>query len=176
MFLLFINDLAKLGLTGKVRLFADDTSFFYNGIGEKYSAVVESLQRRIKVDLQLLNNYFCTNLLSMNLSKTKYMLIHSPWIPIPAHDPIEVCNRVIDEVLSFEFLGLTLDSTMSWSAHVDLLQRKLSSLCGILRKISFLPKSALEKLYFALIHSSLQYLDMPKSYAFKNFKLSRTDA
>ncbi|XP_038106223.1 uncharacterized protein LOC119765983 [Culex quinquefasciatus] len=159
LFLLFINDLPSLGLTGEVRLFADDTSIFYNGVGGKYAAVVESLQHRIKVDLELLNDYFCTNLLSMNLTKTKFMLIHSPWIPIPVHAPVVVCNRVVEEVFSFEFLGLTLDSTMSWSAHVDLLKRKLSSFCGILRKTSsFLPTSALKKLYFAMIHSRLQYL------------------
>lgn len=159
LFLLFINDLAKLNLTGKVRLFADDTSIFYNGVGEKYATVVEQLQQRIKADLELLNDYFCSNLLSMNLTKTKYMLVHSPWIPIPAHEPVIVCNRVVEEVFSFEFLGLTLDSTMSWAAHVDLLKRKLSSLCGVLRKTSsFLPTSALKKLYFALIHSRLQYL------------------
>lgn len=159
LFLLFINDLAKLDLSGKVRLFADDTSIFYNGAGKNRADVVESLQHRIKVDLELLNDYFCTNLLSMNLAKTKVMLIHSPWISIPAHDPIVVCNRVVEEVFSFEFLGLTMDSTMSWSAHIDLLKRKLSSLCGILRKTSsFLPQSALKKLYFALIHSRLQYL------------------
>lgn len=140
LFLLFINDLAKLELHGKLRLFADDTSVFY----QETECTAIQLQ---------------TNLMSMNLSKTKYMLIHSFRRELPAREPIEIANRVIEEVFEYPFLGLTLDNRMNWKAHLESLKRKLTSLCGILRKVSsFLPLATMKTLYFSLIHSRLQYL------------------
>lgn len=153
LFLLFINDLAKLVLHGKVRLFADDTSLFYEGID------CSTIQQHIKEDLEQLCSFFRTNLLSLNLTKTKYMLIHSPRRPLPVRQPIVVNNHTVEEVSNYPFLGLTLDNTMSWDAHINELKRKLSSISGVLRKVSsFLPQSALKALYFSLVHSRLIYL------------------
>lgn len=153
LFLLFINDLAKLDLRGKVRLFADDTSLFYKGKD------CTTIQQHIREDLEKLCSFFQTNLLSLNLAKTKYMLIHSPRRPLPARRPILINNHTIEEVSNYPFLGLTLDNTMSWDAHIDQLKRKLSSIGGVLRKVSsFLPPSALKALYFSLVHSRLIYL------------------
>lgn len=87
------------------------------------------------------------------------MLIHSPQRRINEHPPITICNHTIEEVNQYTFLGLTLDSTMRWSAHINLLKKKLSSLCGIMRKMSaFVPTVWLKRLYLALVHSRLQYL------------------
>lgn len=48
---------------------------------------------------------------------------------------------------------------MSWTAHINTLKGKLSSLCGMMRKVSpFVPKIWMENLYFSTIHSRLQYL------------------
>lgn len=153
LFLLFINDIGKLKLKGTTRLFADDTSVFYHG---KDCALI---QRQITQDLELLDDYFQTNLLSMNLSKTKYMLIRSPRKQLPARQPIVFNGQQIEEVNQYPFLGLTLDDTMSWLAHIDLLKKKLAPICGILWKLSsFLPTSCLKKLYFSLVHSRLNYL------------------
>lgn len=153
LFLLFINDLAKLNLKGKPRLFADDTSIFYQSIN------CSIIQQHIHHDLELLGNYFQTNLLSMNLSKTKYMLIRSPRKQLPVRQPIVYNGQQIEEVRQYPFLGLTLDDTMSWMAHIDLLKSKLAPICGLLWKLSsFLPTSCLKKLYFSLVHSRLNYL------------------
>lgn len=87
------------------------------------------------------------------------MLIHSPRRPLPTRQPILINNHTIEEVSNYPFLGLTLDNTMSWDAHIAQLKRKLSSIGGVLRKVSsFLPPSALKALYFSLVHSRLIYL------------------
>lgn len=153
LFLMFINDIAELQIKGQLRLFADDTSVFYE------NTRLETLQNFTRQDIVLLNGYFKANLLSLNLSKTKFMIIHSSRRPVPPHDEIEFEGHRIEEVPAFCFLGLTLDETMTWGPHIEGLRKKLSSLCGVLRKVSaFLPRACLESIYFSLVNSRLQYL------------------
>lgn len=153
LFLLFINDLANLKLHGKLRLFADDTAVFYPGTD---SGIIRC---QIQADLEILLEYFGENVLSLNITKTKFMLIHSPRRIIPDHTPISIRGQSLEEVFEYEFLGLTIDSTMRWAAHISSLKRKVSSLCGLLRKISpFMPQICLKNMYFALVQSRLQYL------------------
>lgn len=153
LFLLFVNDVARLNLHGKLRLFADDTAVFYRGTN------CDTILNQIKMDLEVLLEYFGENVLSLNLNKTKYMLIHTPRRKIPAHGPISIGGHNLDKVYEHEFLGLTIDSVMSWAAHINKLKSKVSSLCGILRKISsFMPQTCLKQIYFALVHSRLQYV------------------
>lgn len=153
LFLLFVNDVSTLPLNGKIRLFADDTSVFYRGPTEL------SIQTQMNHDLELLSKYFKTNVLSLNLSKTKYMLIHSPRRTLIDHVALTFEGRTVEKVQDFPFLGLTLDAKMTWRPHINLLKNKLSSLCGIMRRVSsFLPPACMKQMYFALIHSRLQYL------------------
>lgn len=72
LFLVYINDIGKLDLKGIPRLFADDSALFYPG------ASTDEIVSHVEHDLCILNDYFCMNLLSLNLAKTKYMLFHSP--------------------------------------------------------------------------------------------------
>lgn len=153
LFLLFINDISKLKLNGKTRLFADDTSVFYRG---KDCA---ELQHKIAEDITLLNAYFRSNVLSLNLGKTKFMIFHTPRRTIPDHPPLTVDGQTIEEVSSYPFLGLILDSTMGWKPHITALKSKLSSLCGIFWRIAaFIPYPQMKMLYFSLVHSRIQYL------------------
>lgn len=153
LFLLFINDISKLPLKGKLRLFADDTSLLYEANN------IDDLQRQIEYDIVLLKDFFDTNLLSLNLRKTKYMIFHSPKKQLPVRDALQIQGCQIEEVTEYLFLGLKLDSTLKWTAHINDLKNKLSSICGVFRKISsFIPRKWLLKLYHALFHSRLQYL------------------
>lgn len=153
LFLLFINDLSKLGLIGELRLFADDTCILYK------ASSCETILQNIKHDVNILMEYFKANVLSMNLEKTKYMIIRSPRRQIPAHDPLIINGQILEEVSNYRFLGLVIDSTMSWKPHIEALKKKTSSLCGILKKISsFVPLVCLKNIYFSLIHSRFQYL------------------
>lgn len=153
LFLLFINDVSKLRLNGKLRLFADDTSLVYEANN------VDELLNQIKEDVILLKNYYDTNLLSLNLNKTKYIVFHSPRKRVPPRTALDIQGCIIEEVTEYSFLGLKLDSTMKWSGHINDLKSKLSSICGVMRKLSnFVPRNWLIKLYHALFNSRLQYL------------------
>lgn len=106
-----------------------------------------------------LQAFFNENLLSLNLSKTKYMILHSPRRSVPPHSDLMVQSTKIDKVDNFKHLGLDIDSKLTWSNHVNTLQRNISSMCGLLWKVSkFLPSKTLTTMYHAFVQSKLQYL------------------
>lgn len=163
LFLIFINDLSNLKLRGVPRLFADDTALFYPHLN------IQSIVQDIESDLASLTNYFNGNLLSLNLSKTKYMVFHSPRKKIFSYPDPCVGNLRIEKVSSFKYLGLHLDSCLSWNNHIQQVSNKVSSLCGLMKRVrSFVPNEALLRFYFACIHSVLQYLIVAWGHAAKS--------
>lgn len=153
LFLVFINDLSRLQLTGKIRLFADDTLLLYS------SRDCRTIRNNMLEDLTILNQYFASNLLSLNVSKTKFVMFHTCQRRVPELSPIRFGNQVVERVSHFKYLGLVLDETLSWEAHIQHLKRCIAPICGVIRKLaSFIPSVWLLKLYFALVQSRLQYL------------------
>ena len=107
----YINDIGKLPLIGTSRLFADDTAIFY----PKASANV--IVDDIEYDLRLLIDYFNLNLLSLNLSKTKYMIFHLVRKKIEVHRNPMSEQHEIEKVKHFKYLGVLLDSTVLGLSH-----------------------------------------------------------
>ena len=59
---------------------------------------------------------------------------------------------------SVQYLGVTLDSMVTFEIHIKILETNLSKAVGIICKLKFvLPKDALIKLYYALFHPHLLY-------------------
>lgn len=153
LFLIYINDLPKLKLFGKPHLFADDTALSYS-----CSNATETI-RQMKEDMIVLQQFFAENLLSLNLSKTKYMVFHSTRLGPPSHPELIVNGSKIDKVGSFKYLGLTLDSCLQWEHHIENLKSEVSSTCGLLWRISkFIPTKQLTGIYHAFVQSKLQYM------------------
>ena len=68
LFLIYINNVNEIGLKGDITLYADDTSLFY--YGHSIDAVISEAQQ----DLNILNNWLKCNLLTINTSKTNYII------------------------------------------------------------------------------------------------------
>jgi len=67
-------------------------------------------------------------------------------------------QKYISNATEVSFLGLTLDSVLSWKKHIDKLTGKLCSACYALRHIrEVVLKDILKSVYFAHIHSLLSY-------------------
>ena len=101
LFLIYVNDLPKLKLKGKPRLFADDTSLSYS------ASHPDEIVDRMTDDLKILCGYFEENLLSLNLTKTKYQIFHRTGHELPPTRQLVVNSSTIDRVTSFKYLGLT---------------------------------------------------------------------
>lgn len=167
LFLIFINDLGNLKLYGTPRLFADDTALFYPHFR------IQSIIKDIESDLATLLEFFNGNHLSLNLSKTKYMVFHSLRKSIPQHSDPCINNFHIEKVPSFKYLGLHIDSCLTWDTHIKHVSNKISSLCGLMKRVrSFVPNEVLLQFYNACIHSIIQYLIIVWGHAAKS-KLKR---
>ena len=66
-------------------------------------------------------------------------------------------NR-INNLYYTNFLGLTLDSTLSWKPHIDQLISKLNSECYVIRSLkSIISLKNLKTIYFCRVHSIISY-------------------
>ena len=101
--------------------------------------------------------WFQINLVSLNLNKTYYMQFLSK-TNYAVNVNISYKTNRISNVYYTNFLGLTLDSTLSWKSHIDQLISVLNSACYIIRSLkSLIPLETLRKIYFSSVHSIISY-------------------
>ena len=85
----------------------------------------------IKQELKLVNRWLQANKLSLNNEKTKFMILDSK----PDLDAILVEIRgdltlVICECKSHKYLGLIVDSKLTFNEHIDYVKKKVSKRIG----------------------------------------------
>lgn len=93
LFLIYVNDLSNLQLNAVPRLFADDSVFSY--AGQTPQEIVSMMQE----DLNIVSEYLETNLLSLNATKTKFMLSRVHRTIVSAHSRLLIRNIEIEEVV-----------------------------------------------------------------------------
>jgi len=95
-------------------LFADDSNAFAS------HGSYETLLQMINTELPLVNDWFRANMLSLNISKTSFILFCSHKKHIPEMIPlIQIDNIPIPQTKSVKFLGITMDQNLTWSEHED---------------------------------------------------------
>ena len=151
LFLSYINDVYNATEIGEYILFAD-TNLFYSHDN------VSSLMSLINFELSTLSKWFQANKLSVNISKTNY-IIFKPRQKKQIYDfNLKINNKKINRINEVCFLGVILDEHLSWKAHISHVAHKISKSIGIIYRSSFyLFKSALRMLYYALVYPYLQY-------------------
>jgi hypothetical protein len=170
LFLCYINDFWRCTSMFSV-LFADDTTSLAKG------PILADLIKFVNGELQKMANWFRANKMSVNASKTKYIIFRTP----TKHVDETVCNvfynsteigtpddptliSPIERVSynspesSFKLLGILFDEHLSFKPHIDMLCSKISkSLYCLSRVKNFVNSESLRKLYFSMIHSVLSY-------------------
>lgn len=152
LFLLYINDLPLNITQAKVILFADDTNLIFN------SSDSINLQVKISETSNKLEQWLANNKLKLNVNKTVYMHFNQPRSkPI---DPMQISlnNTAIKEIQTTKFLGIWIDSSLTWESHIQHLTQKLSRLCYAFRVLSKVsPLELMKSVYFGYVHSVLSY-------------------
>jgi hypothetical protein len=108
-----------------------------------------------------LSLWFRSNLLSLNYTKTSYML----FCPSRKDDVISqnvynitINNQLINRVYDTKFLGMYIDSQLNFKRHVKNLINKVNSIRGMMySRRNVLPFVCRKQLFSALIYSRLQY-------------------
>ena len=151
LFLLYINDIPECIHHGKLRLFADDTNVFYA------TKDPITMLNNIQEDTQRLESWLKRNKLTINASKSEYIVIKPVNKTIP-DIPIYLQNSLLTRVDKVKYLGVFFDQHLTFKHHIEFLCKKISPIIGILGKVRwFLPKHICILLYKTLIHSQLAY-------------------
>jgi hypothetical protein len=170
LFLCYINDFYTCTTLFSV-LFADDTTCLSKG------KKLDDLLSYVNAELQKIALWFKANKMAVNAAKTKFiifrthgkyinnndctLLFNDNEIGLP-EDPslIYPIERVYNDgpTKSFKLLGVLFDEYLSFDSHISQVCSKISkSLFCINRIKNFVDQKSLLTLYYAMIHSHLNY-------------------
>ena len=157
LFLIYMNDIPNCSSLFKFILFADDTSLIDTlnlSVSSHDKAVIDQLNN----ELSKIYDWLAVNKLSLNVSKTKYMIFHYKNKEIPDDITISINGIIVERVCTFNFLGVTIHENLSWKPHVEKVVNKVSKNIGILNRLkNYLPQYVLRIIYCSLIQSQLIY-------------------
>ena len=115
-------------------------------------------------ELEHISNWFKANKLSLNINKTKWLIIHSSAKKrqMPSSLPeLSIDKIIIKRDTTLKFLRVLIDENLTWKNHIDYVSSKISKNIGILYKArEILNRNNLRQLYFAFIQSYLQYANI----------------
>ena len=157
LFLLYINDLPNCLSNCEPRMYADDTYLTYAG------DCVDSLQLYLNLDLENVHNWLRANKLTLNMTKTEFMLIGSRQRLSTLTDSptITVNDNQVSQVTTAKSLGVTIDNKLDCSSHIGKLTKKVASGIGAIKRIRHLvPQATLHLIYQALIQPHFDYCNI----------------
>ncbi len=120
------------GTNLETSLYADDAALLLA------DTKLKNLRKKINTELSALNEWFISNKLTLNLTKTNYMLIankHKLTEKQRKKFKVSIGKYTLHEVEKIKYLGVILDNKLSWNHHIDYLTTKLSQVAGILYKV-----------------------------------------
>ena len=118
LFLIYVNDLQNVSNLLDSIMFADVTNLFYT------EENIKTLFDTVKIKLQKISQWFISNKLSLNATKTKakYSLFQKPNkndnIPLVL-PKMNICTNEIKRSEFIKFLGTFLDENQTWKDHIN---------------------------------------------------------
>ena len=152
LFLIYINDLPNISNILQFFLFADDTNIYYE------ADTPDELELIINKELKKLHNWLIVNRLSLNIDKTNFVMFHPYNKPLKQNITLKINKSAISEKDHVKYLGIIIDSTLSWKNHIDNVSSKISKSIGLLYKIRhFVNIKLMKTLYYSLVYPHLLY-------------------
>jgi hypothetical protein len=112
---------------------------------------------KVNEEMKIIMEWLYCNKLSLNVSKTHYVVFHSRGKKI-CDTNIHLAGKNIEKVDKTKFLGVIIDSELSWSHHIDYICNKTSKCAGILYKArQKFQKPVMIQLYYAFVYPYLIY-------------------
>ena len=157
LFLVYIESIFHIKLRGQITAFADDMALVYSAANNNF------LMDHINEDLATLRKWFASHEMILSI-KTQIMFFNLVNSFVPLNSFIyhslscdkTSCNDLclkLNTVNEFKYLGITLDSKLSWKNHICNLKNSLIHSTRKLYLLRHVASSPLLKLvYHALIH------------------------
>jgi len=168
LFILYTTPLSSLIADSSINhhLYADDTQLYISFSPLDFCSNILSLQNTIS----LISDWMSANLLSLNQSKTEFLVIGLPQQLSKLSNPSlsMPSNSSITPTVAARNLGVIFDSTLSMSNHISAVSKTCFFSIRDLRRIrNTLDSSTAKTIATSLIHSKVDYcnslfLNLPK--------------
>jgi len=158
LFIIYINDICHSSPLLKFFLFADDTNILYANKN------LRTLETIINNELCKVSEWLISNKLSLNIAKSNFVIFH-PYqkkldyeISIALYDNESQRRVSLDRKDHVKYLGVIIDSGLTWKSHIENISLKISKTVGIISRLRhFVPFNILLTLYRSLILPYLSY-------------------
>ena len=150
--LIYINDIPKSTQYFDFHRFAVDTSLFMSDEN------LETLESKTNAELAKISDWLIANKLSLNTKKSNVLTI-PPKNKTPNRSlDMFINNEKLAESQSVKYVGVLLNSKLSWKDHIQQTTLNMSKSIGILARIRhYAPKNILIHIYNAFITSYITY-------------------
>ena len=157
LFLVYINDLPCIMENSKVSMYADDTSLYYS------SSDISQLNDALNEDLKKLDRWLKGNKLSLNVVKTRSMLITTKQRKKYLETSDQNFKPSIREenfqvISSTKYLGIQIDKNLTWKNQIKSVTEIASRAIRFLKYAkNFLPDAVVKTLYNSIVEPHFQY-------------------
>ena len=153
LFLIYVNDMTVATKYFYPILYADDTTLCAT-LSQTWNIDDNT---KLNTELDGISNWMKLNRLSLNSTKTKAMIFHTPQRNVK-YPSLKIDNTQVEFVQNFNFLGINLNQHLKWDPHIDLVIKKISKTIGVMKRLkNFLPSRVLLNIYHTLIGPHLNY-------------------
>ena len=148
LFLLYINDLNQAIKFCKVHHFADDTNLLCLGNS------IKKLNKLVNADLKHLVNWLNANKIPLNVKKTEMVIFKSKQNKFEGDLKIKLSGKRLYPTQSVKYLGVKIDTNLSWQYYVNDLSVKLNRTNALLfKRRKYVSCKILRSIYFAIFDS-----------------------
>ena len=154
LFLLYINDLPNCQYFSQPRMYAVDTSLPFASVDLKH------IDDCLNYDLNRVYTWLSANKLTLNLTKTKFMLVASrqKLSTFPEIPSFRINDHPVKQVSSTKSLGVHIDQNINWECHIQNICKKIASAFGAIKRIRHLtPFNILINVYDSLVQPHFNY-------------------
>ena len=112
----------------------------------------------MNLDLKSLSHWLSANKISLNAGKTEYIIFKHALKLFNYNFRLFIIGKRIFPSNCIKYLGVLIDSDLSWKSQINSTAVKLKRANGALAKIRhFVPNNVLKLVYYAIFHCHLQY-------------------
>ena len=136
-------------------LHADDTVIYF------YSSSSQELSDNLDRDLLAIAKWLNNHKLTLNLEKTKCMLVGSNRkLESKMALRVSIFDHNVNNVNSFKYLGIFISSDFTWTNHVEYIAGKVNQRLGLLNRIKHLLPLSTRLFYNSLVMPLFDYANL----------------
>ena len=125
-------------------------------------SVIRELSEKLNRDLLTVAQWMNEHKLTLNLEKTKCILIGSnrkPESKVPL--TVSILDHKVDNVSSFKYLGIFISSDFKWTHHIEHIVKKVNQRLGLLKRVKHLLPFKSRLLYYnSIVMPLFDYADL----------------